>query len=141
MGLKTIIVAIDSSERSRHEVVAALKAFYIQPITKIIFSHVSPTLNFADEDAYKPHQSQEETHRQLEGEIKSYQDQLGGKCELEIVSGDPAEEIVRLANIYDADLIVIGNRGLKGFKRVIKGSVSSQVVSDGPCSVLVVKAT
>ncbi|CCH66944.1 hypothetical protein RINTHH_7890 [Richelia intracellularis HH01] len=43
------------------------------------------------------------------------------------------------ANIHQADLIVIGSRGLTDMKRIIQGSVSSQVVEDAHCSVLVVK--
>jgi nucleotide-binding universal stress UspA family protein len=45
-----------------------------------------------------------------------------------MVTGDPAEEIIRLANIYKIDLIIIGSRGLMGMKRIVQGSVSSQVV-------------
>lgn len=58
---------------------------------------------------------------------------------LELVNGDPAEEIIRLANIHKADLIVIGSRGLTGMTRIVQGSVSSQVVEEAHCSVLVVK--
>jgi nucleotide-binding universal stress UspA family protein len=76
---------------------------------------------------------------QLEKQLQSYQAQLPGESALEIVTGDPAEEIIRLANIYNADLIVIGSRGLTGVKRIIQGSVSSQVVENAHCSVLVVK--
>ena len=49
------------------------------------------------------------------------------------------DELVRLANIHQADLIVIGSRGLTGMNRILKGSVSSQVAADAHCSVLVVK--
>ena len=56
------------------------------------------------------------------------------------MSGDPAEEILRLANIYEADLIAIGCRGLTGLKRILEGSVSAEVVAEAPCSVLVVRA-
>jgi nucleotide-binding universal stress UspA family protein len=55
--------------------------------------------------------------------------------------GNPAEEIIRLASIYEADLIVLGSRGLTGVNRILKGSVSSQVVSEAPCTVMVVKLT
>ncbi|MGA9377200.1 MAG: universal stress protein, partial [Phormidium sp.] len=47
--------------------------------------------------------------------------------------------IIRLANIHHADLIIIGSRGLTGLKRILERSVSSQVVEDAPCSVLLVK--
>jgi nucleotide-binding universal stress UspA family protein len=59
--------------------------------------------------------------------------------EIELVTGDPAEEIIRLANIYKADLIVIGSRGLTGMNRIVQGSVSGQVVEEAHCSVFVVK--
>ena len=37
---------------------------------------------------------------------------------LELVVGDLSEEIIRLTNIYQADLIVIGSRGLTGMKHL-----------------------
>ena len=48
------------------------------------------------------------------------------------------EEILRLANIYQVDLIILGTRGLKGVERILKDSVSGQVVAEASCSVLVV---
>jgi nucleotide-binding universal stress UspA family protein len=75
----------------------------------------------------------------MEKLLQNYQDTLIGQTQIEIVTGDPTEEIIRLANIHTTDLIVIGTRGLKGVNRIIEGSVSSQVVADAPCSVLVVK--
>ncbi|HEY9824833.1 MAG TPA: universal stress protein [Stenomitos sp.] len=77
--------------------------------------------------------------RHIEKSLQKYQAELPCKTELEIVNGDPAEEIVRLANIYQAQLIVLGSRGLTGVNRILKGSVSSQVVSEASCSVFVVK--
>jgi nucleotide-binding universal stress UspA family protein len=75
----------------------------------------------------------------IEKQLQSYQANLPGESIIEIVTGDPAEEIIRLANIYQVDLIAIGSRGLTGVKRIIQGSVSSQVVENAPCSVMVVK--
>ncbi|MFM6456178.1 MAG: universal stress protein, partial [Planktothrix sp.] len=78
-------------------------------------------------------------YRHIEKQLRGYQDQLDCQTEIEIVVGDPAEEIIRLANIYKADLIIIGSRGLTGVKRIVEGSVSSLVVSEANCSVWVVK--
>jgi nucleotide-binding universal stress UspA family protein len=49
------------------------------------------------------------------------------------------EAIINQATNLHADLIVIGTRGIGGFKRLLLGSVSSGVVSHAPCSVLVVR--
>jgi nucleotide-binding universal stress UspA family protein len=138
--LKTIVVALDGSELSER-VIQALWELQLQPATKIILSHVVPPPESNLETvADRPHSDSEALpYRHIEKQLQSYQINLPGESELEIVSGDPSEEIVRLANIYQADLIVIGSRGLTGVKRILQGSVSSQVVEDAPCSVLVVK--
>ncbi|MBD2003126.1 MULTISPECIES: universal stress protein [Cyanophyceae] len=138
--LKTILVALDGSELSER-VIESLKELQIQPATKIILSHVIPSSESEVEIAVDRPQtcSEDLPYRQIEKQLQSYQVDLNCDSELEIVTGDPAEEIIRLANIYQVDLIVIGSRGLTGLKRILEGSVSSQVVTDAPCSVLVVK--
>jgi len=138
--LKTILVALDSSEVS-HRVIQSLDELQIQPATKIILAHVIPAPESDMEMAVdRPQTSEELLYRQIEKQLQSYQDHFHCESELEIVSGDPAVEIVRLAHIHQADLIVIGTRGLTGLNRILQGSVSSQVVADAPCSVLVVKS-
>jgi nucleotide-binding universal stress UspA family protein len=57
----------------------------------------------------------------------------------EILFGDPAKTIRRRARELEADLIVIGSRGLGTIKRLLLGSVSSAVSHQAPCSVLVVR--
>jgi nucleotide-binding universal stress UspA family protein len=53
--------------------------------------------------------------------------------------GDAADEIVRIAKQSSADLIVLGARGLNPLKRLVLGSVSTKVLHQAPCDVLVVK--
>jgi nucleotide-binding universal stress UspA family protein len=53
-------------------------------------------------------------------------------------AGDPAQVLVRLAAECDADVLVIGNRGMH---RRVLGSVPNTVTHRAPCSVLVVKTT
>lgn len=138
--LKTVVVALDGSE-TQQRVIQTLEQLQLQPSTKIILSHVIPPPE-SDQElvADRPQTGFEGLpYLQMEKQLQSYQAQLPGESVLEIVSGEPAQEIIRLANIYQADLIVIGSRGLTGVKRIIQGSVSSQVVEDAHCSVLVVK--
>ena len=49
------------------------------------------------------------------------------------------ETILDQAVKSNVDLIVMGTRGLTGFKKILVGSVSSGVVSHAHCSVLIVR--
>ena len=59
-------------------------------------------------------------------------------CSTMVDEGDPGEVLVRLAGECDADLLVIGN---KGMHRRVLGSVPNTVTHKAPCSVFVVKTT
>ena len=60
------------------------------------------------------------------------------ECTSMIDEGDPAEVLTRLAEECEADLLVIGN---KGMHRRVLGSVPNSVTHKAPCSVYVVKTT
>ena len=64
--------------------------------------------------------------------------QDGIACEARSAEGDPAEVLVRLAEQCGADLLVVGN---KGMKRRVLGSVPNDVTHKADCSVMVVKTT
>jgi nucleotide-binding universal stress UspA family protein len=138
--LKTILVALDGSA-AQERVIQTIQELQVHSSTHIILSHVIPPLESSAEIvADRPQTTSEDIpYRHIEKQLQSYQSQLPGRSQLEIVVGDPADEIIRLANIYKADLIIIGSRGLTGVERIIQGSVSIQVVEEAPCSVLVVK--
>jgi nucleotide-binding universal stress UspA family protein len=53
--------------------------------------------------------------------------------------GNPAEEIMKAASQQQADLIVMGAKGLGAIARFLIGSVSTRVVQHANCSVLVVR--
>jgi nucleotide-binding universal stress UspA family protein len=57
----------------------------------------------------------------------------------EIVSGDYANNILEVAKKADADIIVMGRRGLSNLKGFVTGSVSHKVSQRAECSVLTVK--
>ncbi len=53
--------------------------------------------------------------------------------------GNPAEEIMKAASQQQADLIVMGAKGLGAIARFLIGSVSTRVAQHASCSVLVVR--
>ncbi len=54
--------------------------------------------------------------------------------------GAPAAAIVEVATRVGADLIVVGNKGMRGTRRVL-GSVPNSVAHHAPCAVLIVDTT
>jgi nucleotide-binding universal stress UspA family protein len=57
----------------------------------------------------------------------------------ELVWGRAPEEVCRTAEEQGCDLIVVGSRALKGFKRLMLGSISNAIASKAPCPTLIVK--
>lgn len=56
-----------------------------------------------------------------------------------LVIGDPAAEIVAVAEEVKADLIVLGTHGRTGLKRLLMGSVAEAVVRKATCPVITFK--
>jgi nucleotide-binding universal stress UspA family protein len=52
--------------------------------------------------------------------------------------GDPTFEIVREAQEWDADLLVLGTHGRRGAERLFLGSVAETVLRHAPCAALVI---
>ena len=65
--------------------------------------------------------------------------EAGVAGESEILEGDAAEEILGLARLRDADLIVVGSRDLGRVAGAVLGSVSHAIVDNADRPVLVVK--
>ena len=63
----------------------------------------------------------------------------GQDVRTEIVFGDPAEQIVRLAEAEQVELIVMTTQGRGAAGRTIFGSVSRKLVRRSPTAVLVVR--
>jgi nucleotide-binding universal stress UspA family protein len=55
--------------------------------------------------------------------------------------GDPADAILDVAEHTNADLIVVGNKGMTGAKRFLLGSVPNKVSHHAPCGVLIIRTT
>jgi nucleotide-binding universal stress UspA family protein len=103
--------------------------------------------------AYRPKSRQENflpdefRHLTTEGEVEALLQILsfgpkarGLEPTLHAVAGDPADAIIEVANKVDADLVVVGNRGMRGVGRVL-GSVPNSVAHGAPCSVAIIDTT
>ncbi len=55
--------------------------------------------------------------------------------------GDPSDAILDVAEEQNADLVIVGNKGMTGAKRFLLGSVPNKISHHAPCSVLIVRTT
>jgi nucleotide-binding universal stress UspA family protein len=53
--------------------------------------------------------------------------------------GDAAEALLEVADEVNADLIVVGSKGMRGAKRFLLGSVPNKVSHYAPCDVMIVR--
>jgi nucleotide-binding universal stress UspA family protein len=63
----------------------------------------------------------------------------GLKASGAVLSGNAKVVILEDAHKWNADLIVVGSHGRRGFKRLLLGSVSEAVATNAHCSVVVVR--
>jgi len=68
-------------------------------------------------------------------------EQSGVKANANLSSMFPSVAIAETASELGCDLIVMGTRGLSGFKHVLLGSVAERTVREAPCPVLTVKSS
>jgi nucleotide-binding universal stress UspA family protein len=54
--------------------------------------------------------------------------------------GDAADAILDVAEELDADLIVVGSKGMTGAKRFMLGAVPNKVSHHAPCAVMIVRS-
>ena len=79
----------------------------------------------------------EPTARTLQTDTLKRVDTNGVDVTAHVIQGPTATVLIRASE--DADLLVLGSRGHGGFKGLLLGSVSTQVVHHAACAVLVVR--
>lgn len=75
----------------------------------------------------------------LEQTLKEKPNAVGAQTK--IVEGDPADMLCAVARDDGLQLMIVGNRGMTGARRVLLGSVPAQVAHGSPADVLIVKTT
>jgi len=135
-----ILLATDGSRDSR-AAAAYLKLLPLPPSTVVRIVTVAPLPVFAADVT-----SVSELKGAVIDRARDVVDQSrvaladrGFNIETDVALGDPRAEIVRQAEEWKADLVVVGARGLGAIKRLLLGSISDAVARHAPCPVLVVK--
>jgi nucleotide-binding universal stress UspA family protein len=140
---KVIVVGTDGSPRADVAVREALALAQAGGAT-LHLVHVVPATTMLGAEHVDPAASAaalEEMHDEGEricSRVAKEAEQEGVSTETHNVRGDPADVLIKVAKAVDADLIVVGNRGMTGVKRFVLGSVPNKVAHRCPCSVLIV---
>jgi nucleotide-binding universal stress UspA family protein len=82
--------------------------------------------------------AQEESPAEIQGPVAAAV-QAGVTPVREMAMGRPEHAIVKVAKLDEADLLVVGHRGVSGVRRVLLGSVSEHAAHHAECSVLVAR--
>ena len=134
--IKRIVIPVDNTEDSKKAVKKGVQFAKLLGVEAKIIT-INDTHQFMSsvvlEDKLK-----KETDVFLNS-FKKIAEELGVKIETQLITGKPAEEIVRF--VKNDDLIIMAHHDrTKGFDKVIEKSVSRDVVQNAPCSVLIVKS-
>ncbi len=141
----SIVVGFDFSELGK---LALAEALGLASLNQRTVLHILGVLDASEGlGPVRPERkSDDETTEQVQAEIKVVLEETIQKYDpsrfrfyIHARIGEPAEEIIRLADEAHADLIVIGTHGRSGIERLLLGSVSERVVRHAGCPVLVMR--
>ena len=141
-----IVVGIDGSDHSRRALEWAVREAAVRHAPLTVLTVHQPVAGYYwggpvpyPEDpglAEKARRlAQEETDSALK---QAGQEQRPASVTVRTATGLPAEELLSAA--AGADMLVVGSRGAGGFKRLLLGSVSTQVTHHAHCPVVVIPA-
>jgi nucleotide-binding universal stress UspA family protein len=136
MTLKTILFPTDFSTASDAALVHA-EALARQMNARLLIVHVEePPLAYGGGELYYglPEPSSDHILKMLEN-VKPSDPAVPYTHRLTM--GDPAGEVVRIAEDEGAEMIILGTHGRTGMTRLLMGSVAEAIVRRAPCPVLV----
>jgi nucleotide-binding universal stress UspA family protein len=135
---ETVIVGADDSSTAREAVMVAAEIAQLHGGTLHIVTVYDPKSIQIQElpEEFRYSRLTSPADMLLEG-LSRIVEQRGLKPMVHAATGNPADAIVRIAEREKADLVVVGNKGMKGVRRVL-GSVPNSIAHDAPCSVLIV---
>jgi len=152
-----LLVALDGSESSQRAAQAAVELADKLKTDLIVLHAITPPTSYYHSTIASPTgmslpaPSQHEIDAYyayarkaamgIVGEAESKAKKLGIHVNTEVPEAlsSVVETIINHASKENVDLIIVGTRGLGGFKKMLLGSVSSGIVSHAHCPVLVVR--
>lgn len=148
MLIRKILVAVDGSKPSLEASIQAIdlaKRFEAELIAIHVidprYSHLEIILSPRPGRLKEAVMLAVEKGKQNLDKVKQNATEKNVRVKTDIIVGKTsvANEIVEYAEKENINIIIIGSRGISGFKRILLGSVASEVVTYAHCPVFVVK--
>jgi nucleotide-binding universal stress UspA family protein len=138
---KTVVVGADASDTARRAVEAAAEIAKMSGASLHIVTAYGPK---SFNDSFLPNELR---HMNVYGDVEALLQDLsfvarnkGVEAETHGVAGAAAEAVIEYATKVNADLVVVGNRGMQGVRRAL-GSIPNSVAHGAPCSVAIIDTT
>jgi len=128
---RTILIPIDGSE-SADETILYAQSMCPKAETRIVLLHVTPAVNTVNASIDNV------------PNVKTIHDALSGSdwaVETEVRMGEPVFEILKMAILLPATMILMSTHGRSGIERIREGSVTEQVLKQSPCPVFILHST
>jgi nucleotide-binding universal stress UspA family protein len=144
LAFKKIVLGYDGSESSKKALEKSVELAKEMGAELHIIGVVRPFEFFAI-DYIPPEEIEEYEKEEISKEekflkeAKEIAEKEGVEPKLKVMEGEPAEELMTYADENNCDLIIVGHRGVGGFKRMLLGSTANNLVKYANQSVLVVK--
>lgn len=138
--MERIVIGVDGSESAQAAIEEGLELARVAG-ADVTFVLATETASPLVSDGYYEREfelERKEAHSIMQA-ATAEADRVGVNSDYEICHGDPADAITRVALYRDADLVVVGSRGLGPVREAVLGSVSRAVVRRSPLPVLVAK--
>ena len=138
---KNMLVGADNSATALRAVEAAVGlAAALGAKLHIVTAYKAVTVALPEMPPDIFYSTQVEAADELLMELTSVAKKANVEVEVHPAVGAPATAIIDVATRVGADLIVVGNKGMRGTRRVL-GSVPNSVAHHAPCAVLIVDTT
>lgn len=137
LGFKTILLGYDGSEGSRKAVdmAAGIARTYAASIVVVSAFHHLPLLAEPGADDFNEIHDAHALSDELVKELRL----KGISAEADVLEGPAADALLNAAEAHQADLIVVGSRGLGHLREMLLGSTSDRVLHYATTPVLVVR--
>ena len=138
-----IVVPYDNSELSKKALDRAItlakqnKSIELNVIT--VFHVPVDVTNYGTLNIDEIRQTEYEIAKIALNEVNKKLEELPNRTETFVLEGIPSFTIVDFINSINADLVVMGSRGLSNLKELFLGSVSHYVVQKVNCPVFIIK--